>query len=732
MAGKEGIFVILDVGKSMKKKYQDTEETRLNFGIESIRQLIRSKLLFNVKRDQIGIILMGKDGDENEAENVNIHTELDFPSIELLDRLNTIEAEDEEDKGDIFFTLDFAIDEFVAKYGKKKWEKKIFLITDGESMSSFSEKKIEELAERINENGIKVNIICVDFYEELDKDDDDEEEPKEKDKDLDKDNIEEDEEQRDKDKENTNSINKETKNQKKTKELLKILQSNTDNVKLFTATTANDIYHQFKRKKINPVAKFRGPFIISPNLSLDVMVYSKTTPALIPSLKRFSKVAEYSDEPGTCEVQNERIYYVNDDPDKKAVEKELITKAYYYGSSLVPISKTDEIRLKNEEPKCLKVIGMTDSYRVPRHFFMSGVDIVVPNPTSEEDIKGTTALVKEMIKMNKVIIARYVYRNNSQPKLVVLTPHMSKKGPMFYLNVLPTVEEIRDFQFDSLPEATKKQEEFMGHFIDSLDLEQDGEEEIKPTETYNPMLQYFYKCLEHKALETDENKKNELPKIDEESIKYMIPNKKLFENNKYVTFLPKVFPIIEKDKIEDKKKRVFWKDVITNEFEDRLTQQRIEEKLNAKKPESKKTISAITPIEDFREMIDNKNEDLAAKAMELMSDMICKLIRESFKGSYYIKAIECIKAYRDAANDEDEVDLFNTFLNELKEKFPKDQYMDFWILFCDNKITLISEKENERSKYTEKQCNDWLEEISKQDAIPTTVKDIGDLLIDVD
>ena len=30
MAGKEGIFVILDVGKSMKEKYQDTEETRLN------------------------------------------------------------------------------------------------------------------------------------------------------------------------------------------------------------------------------------------------------------------------------------------------------------------------------------------------------------------------------------------------------------------------------------------------------------------------------------------------------------------------------------------------------------------------------------------------------------------------------------------------------------------------------------------------------------------------------
>ena len=726
MAGKEGIFVILDVGKSMKKKYLDTNETRLNFGIESIRQLIRQKLLFNIKRDQIGIILMGGEGEE--AENINIYSELDFPSIDLLNQLNSIVAENNEDNGDIFLSIDFAIDEFIAKYKKLKWEKKIFLITDGESKCKMSKDQIEELAERIKDNDIKINIICVGFFEELDKDD---EEEGENDKDKIIEDNDDEEKEKDKDKEKQ-KINNESENQKETKDLLKILQANTENVKLFTATTANDIYHQFKKRKINPTTKFRGPFIISPNLSLDVMVYSKTTSQNIPSLKKYSKTVEYSDAPRTCEIQTERIYYINDDPEKKAVEKELITKAYYYGSSLVPVSATDEVRLKNEEPKCLKVIGFTDSYRVPRHYFMSGVDLVIPNPTSNEDIKGTLALVTEMIKMNKVIIARYVYRNNSQPKLVVLTPHMSKKGPIFYLNILPTSEEIRDFQFDSLPEASKKQEEFIGYFIDSLDLEQDGEEEIKPSETYNPMLQYFYKCLEHKALEQDENKKNELPKIDEESIKYMIPNKKLFENNKYVSFLPKVFPIQEKDKVDEKKKRVFWKDVITNEFEDKLTQQRIEEKLNAKKPESKKTISAITPIEDFREMIDNKNEDLAEKAMELMSDMIRKLIRESFKGSYYIKAIECIKAFRDAANDEDEVDLFNSFLNDLKEKFPKEQYMDFWILFCDNKITLISEEENQKSKYKEAQCQEWLESISQKDAIPSSIKDMGDLLLDID
>ena len=163
-----------------------------------------------------------------------------------------------------------------------------------------------------------------------------------------------------------------------------------------------------------------------------------------------------------------------------------------------------------------------------------------------------------------------------------------------------------------------------------------------------------------------------------------------------------------------------------------MTQERIEKKLNAKTPESKKVISAIIPIEDFKEMINNKNEDLTVSAMNLMIDMINKFIRESFKGSYYIKAIDCIKAFRDVANDEDEVDLFNEFLTKLKEQFPKDQFLDFWLLFCDNKIMLISQKENAKSKYDEKQCDEWLSSIQKKEVISSTIKDMGDLLLDIE
>ena len=241
-------------------------------------------------------------------------------------------------------------------------------------------------------------------------------------------------------------------------------------------------------------------------------------------------------------------------------------------------------------------------------------------------------------------------------------------------------------------------------------------------------MQYFYQCLESKALSDDK----EIPPLDEEIKKYLIPNKELFEGNQYASFMPKLFVIKEKAKKDEKKKRVFWKDVISNEMMTGLTQQKIEEKLNEKKKEAKKTISAITPIEDFKEMIGNKTEDLTVLAIDLMKKMIERFILDSFKGSYYIRAIECIKALRDAANDEDEVDLFNTFLQDLKTKYPKDQFLDFWLLFTDNNITLISKEENPKSAFCEKECKEWLNSMKKKEVITSTLDDINNLLLDID
>lgn len=351
--------------------------------------------------------------------------------------------------------------------------------------------------------------------------------------------------------EEENKSSNETRNQQQTVSSLKKLIEYSENVRIFTANMAESIYKQFKKKKVNPVSKFRGPLILTPSVYIDVAVYGKTAKVDVPSLKKHSLATEMNlEDIKTGAITQERVYYVNDDPDQNPLDKEFITKAYNYGSSLVPISKTDEVLFKNQEHKCLKAIGFTDSFRVPRHHFLGGVDMVVPNPESQEDCKAFAAMVHEMLDMNKVLICRYVYRDNNDPKLVVLSPHVGKYGPALYLNTLPTVEDLRDYQFESLKPCTMKQEEVMSKFIDSLDLEkmdEDGEaqEALKPSDTYNPVLQYFYNCLEHKALKMDVEGENNLPVMDDMIGDYLKPDKELFEGNKYVSFLPKVFELKE-------------------------------------------------------------------------------------------------------------------------------------------------------------------------------------------
>jgi ATP-dependent DNA helicase 2 subunit 2 len=53
-----------------------------------------------------------------------------------------------------------------------------------------------------------------------------------------------------------------------------------------------------------------------------------------------------------------------------------------------------------------------------------------------------------------VAIARFVGRERASPKLMVLLPHKSKSYQCFWMIALPTIEDIRHFQFSTLRKAT--------------------------------------------------------------------------------------------------------------------------------------------------------------------------------------------------------------------------------------------------------------------------------------
>ena len=53
---------------------------------------------------------------------------------------------------------------------------------------------------------------------------------------------------------------------------------------------------------------------------------------------------------------------------------------------------------------------------------MSTIDLVIPNPNSENDKSAFNALIQAMVSMNKVLICRYTPRKNSELKLTALLP----------------------------------------------------------------------------------------------------------------------------------------------------------------------------------------------------------------------------------------------------------------------------------------------------------------------
>ena len=90
------------------------------------------------------------------------------------------------------------------------------------------------------------------------------------------------------------------------------------------------------------------------------------------------------------------------------------------------------------------MLGFADQSMVPRHHFLSGIDVVLPLAGRRNE-KAFAALVLEMISTDKILIAKIIERKNADPKLVGLFPHVTKKQSILYLVQLPTSEELRDF-----------------------------------------------------------------------------------------------------------------------------------------------------------------------------------------------------------------------------------------------------------------------------------------------
>lgn len=74
---------------------------------------------------------------------------------------------------------------------------------------------------------------------------------------------------------------------------------------------------------------------------------------------------------------------------------------------------------------------------------------------------------------------------------------------------LPTAEDIRDYQFQSLKESTPEQQKLVEQLVEQMDLcnmtdsKGDAYEALKPKSTFNPYNQYLFQTVFFRTLNAD-------------------------------------------------------------------------------------------------------------------------------------------------------------------------------------------------------------------------------------
>ena len=654
MAGKEAVVVIIDVSKSMAGRFDGKQ--KLSIASEATRLLVQQKLLLS-KTHEVGIILLGTEGTENElAENyggydhISILQELDVPSPDTLLLASALEASTV--TGDILDAIVVAIQSIEAKIGKKKYKKRLFIITDGNCTAN-SPDQLQDIIDQINVQDVRVNVIAIGFGEEKSQ------------------NL--------------------TRQQSLTEEILTRLVTAVQGV-IYPSNTAMQIYKQFRKRMVYPVAKYKGPLNLGLGFSIDVCVYGKTKEEPLPSLKKHSTVVEYAVDSKEALVKMSREAALEDDPTSTVVDPEDIIKAYYYGKSVVPVSHDDEELLKYPCRKCMKVLGYLGAAGIPRHYFMSGVDMVLPSPDNSHET-AFAAFVQALYQRNDVVLIRYTYRENTNVRLAVLSPCIKPDLICLWLNILPTDEDVRNYPFPDLTASTDHQQLVTENFINALSLDKtdEQEEKLKPSSLFSPTLQYFYQCLTYRA----EHPNGPLPPLDPNIENYLRPDIEMFGRARQAcaefanSFTLKQIEVATKEK-------KFYVDLLKGKPEE-----------SGPEEEGVTRIGDANPIEDFNAMIKDRKVDRVKIAIEQMQEYVLRLLDKDFKGNMHRKILECLRALRAGCIEEDETGAFNMFM-AIKIRTLQAVHRDFWNLLVAEGVNLITSAESKDSKVTLQEAKAFL------------------------
>ncbi|SCU92387.1 LAFA_0F10066g1_1 [Lachancea sp. 'fantastica'] len=193
-----------------------------------------------------------------------------------------------------------------------------------------------------------------------------------------------------------------------------------------------------------------------------------------------------------------------------SIARESVTKAYRYGTDYVVLPPSIESERVYHTSPSLDIRGFVGRAEIPRHYLSSESTFILPSIKNgtRADTLAITALVDSMIHQNKLAIARYVQRTDSEVQLCVLCPLLipqKRKSPdsdadttirALVLSRLPFSEDERVSDYPRLtPQATdassaQKNAEIDGlmeDFVESRTLGSDASTTWYSTPLYRPI-----------------------------------------------------------------------------------------------------------------------------------------------------------------------------------------------------------------------------------------------------
>ncbi|KAL7785521.1 hypothetical protein V8C37DRAFT_412904 [Trichoderma ceciliae] len=735
MADKEAAVFILDLGASMAATNGGRKESDLDWSMSYVWDKITNVVASNRKTLCVGVVGFRTDEtnhtlEEEGYENISVLQQLGPMSMSSLKALQSkIRASGTVD-GDAISAIVIAVD-MIDNYTKKnKWKRQIYLITDGRG--EIDPDDIGDIARKTRDSNIELTVLGVDFdapdygFKEEDK------------------NV-------------VKKQNEET--------LKKLVDSCGKDARFASMVEAIDDMNEPRAKSIKPYKTYDGLLTLGDPKNAPAVVeihverYFKTHLARPPMA---STVVVKEEQPGPSQapddeqmdgmeltaVKQTRTYKVND-PDapggKRDVEFESLAKGYEYGRTAVHISESDHNITKLETHKSFKIIGFVSKEKYEALLNLGETCITIAAKYDEKSELAFSSLVWALSELDSYAVARLVTKDEKEPLMVLMMPHMEPNYVCLYDVPLPFAEDIRTYQFPPLDRVitvsgqtiTKHRllpsdelSQAMSDYVDAMDLsnygiDQDGEPAEYATidEIYNPAIHRITHAVKQRAVHPEKS----IPEIPPVLLRFAAPPTELVE-----TMQAKIDALVQAadvkkvpPKAKGKRPRETVKPISGLDVDALLGK------------EKKGSISPENSIPDFKRALNTSEEvEQIADATKQMGVIVRTLVTDSFGDNKYAQAMEGIGAMREELTNLEEPGLYNDFVRDLKKSLLSGALggdrRDFWFKVRWAKLGLIDKNQSEVSTVTLEEADEHHLALLLLLSFPTTVslrlsvlKDLG-------